>query len=142
MPLGVREMDLVPNTYSKMWTPDGTSAKKKVGFALLVMIFTIFGGGQIRPWTNICQDQQGLLYEADLSTVKKDQEMLSLRVRISDTERSGVNIWTLNTRQNTLRIGRGETQKILSGSVAAQLQTLLRSKGLLPPLSLIPKVTK
>ena len=125
-----------------MWTLGGTSAKKKIGFVLLVILFTIFGGGQIRPWTNICQDQQGFLYEANLSTVETRGDLLTLKVKTSDAERSWVGLWTLNVRNNTLRIEEGKDKLILSGSVAAQLQTLLRKKGLLSPLSLSPGGTE
>ena len=106
--------------------------RSKTIFIVFLILFTIFGGGRIYGWAQVCQDKEGWLYEVNTRRLHQNSDgVYELRMRVSREGHSFQQDWTLDVKNRVLSTDGEPPQQITSGSVASQVALYLeqRKKG-------------
>lgn len=108
--------------------------KNRLLFLVLVVLFTIFGGGRGSQWVVVAEDRTDWRYEVDLrSAVNLEPEVLRFKVRASRGDAVVYDTWLLDAGRNTLTLeSNQEPAQIKPGSVAAQTVRFFKVQGRLP----------
>ena len=108
--------------------------RRKLGFLVLVCLFTLFGGGRAGRWVVVCTDSNGYVYEVELRSIERlapQTYSLLVRTRSQARGRAVLDRWTLRVGERSLDTQRFARERYGPGSVPSQVELFLRKRGYL-----------
>lgn len=108
--------------------------RKKIGFLLLVALFTIFGGGRKARWTQVYADNYDFVYQIDTTSVEhRSGELVGFDVKIIRDEKWRIDRWVIDPSGPTLtvRVNEGSPEPVGVHSPAWHAVLYLREHALL-----------
>lgn len=108
--------------------------RNRVPFLILVVLFTLFGGGKGSHWRVVTHDRSGWRYEVDQHSIRNLQPtVVQCSVRVSRDGTTLSDNWVLDFEQQTLTLeSNGTPDAIMPGSVAADFVRFFKTEGWLP----------
>lgn len=108
--------------------------RSRIWFLVLVVLFTLFGGGKGSHWRVVTQDQQGWRYDVDENSVRNlEPALIKCSVRVTREGVTRRDIWLLDAANHTLTLESvGRPEPIRPGSVALDFVRFFKVEGRLP----------